>query len=82
MEQVGGNTDVPNGLNWPSDLVRDDTNMKQMKTCSSAHLVIILTILLAGCGNKGPLERPASAQEPVPAEETADAETEQKEPKK
>lgn len=56
--------------------------MKQMKTCSSAHLVIILTTLLAGCGNKGLLVRPVPAQEPAPAVETADAETEQKETKK
>jgi predicted small lipoprotein YifL len=56
--------------------------MKQMKTCSSAHFVILLTILLAGCGNKGPLVRPVATQELAPAVETADAETEQKELKK
>jgi len=37
---------------------RDDTKMKQLKMCRSAHFVILLTIGLGACGNKGPLIPP------------------------
>ena len=56
--------------------------MKQLKTCSSAHFAVLLTILLVGCGNKGPLVRPVPVPESAPALEQTDAEIEQKEPKK
>ncbi len=39
---------------------KNDTKMKQTKTCLSSQFVILLTILLGGCGNKGPLVVPGS----------------------
>ncbi|MGB0864970.1 MAG: lipoprotein [Granulosicoccaceae bacterium] len=46
----------------------DDTNVKQIKTCASAHFVIILTIGLSGCGNKGPLVQLEAIEKPVTIE--------------
>lgn len=58
--------------------------MEQLKMCCSAHIVVLLTSMLLGCGNKGPLVRPVPLEQQAPTAEAAepDTEIEQKEPKK
>lgn len=60
---------------------RDDTKMKQPKMCRGSHFVILLTIMLSGCGNKGPLVQADTVINPVtpPSAATPTDETEQKE---